>query len=385
MQHGEQSMRIESIHYSEFKDEPKEWQLADTTLDVINLVVGKNASGKSRLLNVISGLAKMLRGEVKGVYESGHYITSFSSSMHRYRYEIEMKNKVVERELFSMDEAVLLDRGKNGIGKIWSAGIKQNIDFETPPHLLAAQARRDNIQHSFFEDLHTWAKNLRHIQFGTTLGRDRVYMISQLTPSTDKEPEVTDPSEVSKLYVTAFQAFGKEFDECILRDLAALGYECVDVGMETVDINILQGPPIAVLFVQEKDLQTKTTQLMMSQGMFRALSVVIQLNYCIFRSTQRTLLIDDIGEGLDFKRAQSFISLLIERALKNNIQLIMTTNDRFVMNGVPLKYWGVLTRQGKHVEIANIRNSEKIFKEFEELGLNNFDFFSTNFFEEGRK
>jgi len=378
-------MRIESIQYTEFKDEPREWQLADTTFDGINLIVGKNASGKSRLLNVISGLAKMLRGEIKGVFESGQYLTSFSSGEHRYKYEIEQKNKKIEREVFSSDDQILLDRSKNGIGKIWYAEKKEKIDFETPPNFLAAQARRDNIQHPFFEDLHTWARNLRHIQFGTPLGRDVLYMITQLTPSTDKESEVTEPSEVSKLYITGFEAFGKEFDESILRDLAALGYECVDVGVEHLKINNLQGPPVAMLFLQEKDLQIKTTQITMSQGMFRALSVVIQLNYCILRGTQRTPLIDDIGEGLDFRRTQSFIALLIERALKNNIQLIMTTNDRFVMNGVPLIYWGVLTRRGNHVEIANIRNSEKIFREFEELGLSNFDFFSTNFFEEGRK
>ena len=94
------------------------------------------------------------------------------------------------------------------------------------------------------------------------------------------------------------------------------------------------------------------------------------------------MLIDDIGEGLDFSRAQSFISLLIERALANRIQLIMTTNDRFVMNGVPLKYWSVIRRTRSNVRLVNIRNSKKVFQEFEMLGLNNFDFFSTNFFEE---
>ena len=86
---------------------------------------------------------------------------------------------------------------------------------------------------------------------------------------------------------------------------------------------------------------------------------------------------------MDFSRAQSFISLLISHAEENQLQLIMTTNDRFVMNGVPLKYWGVLSRKGHEVNITNILNAPRIFAEFEQLGLNNFDFFSTNFFEEG--
>ena len=117
--------------------------------------------------------------------------------------------------------------------------------------------------------------------------------------------------------------------------------------------------------------------------MFRALSLVIHLNFCIFRHEPRTILIDDIGEGLDFSRSQSFISLLIERARNNNIQLIMTTNDRFVMNGVPLKNWGVISRSGGRVKLVNINNSKKVFEEFEYLELNNFDFFSSKFFEDG--
>jgi hypothetical protein len=52
--------------------------------------------------------------------------------------------------------------------------------------------------------------------------------------------------------------------------------------------------------------------------------------------TPATILIDDIGEGLDFDRSSRLIKLLIEIAEKNeNIRLIMSTNDRFVMNAVP--------------------------------------------------
>ena len=58
----------------------------------------------------------------------------------------------------------------------------------------------------------------------------------------------------------------------------------------------------------------------------------------------------------------------------------MTTNDRFVMNGVPLDYWGVVVRDGCHVRLLNIRNSRKLFSEFSEFGLNNFDFFSRELF-----
>jgi hypothetical protein len=57
----------------------------------------------------------------------------------------------------------------------------------------------------------------------------------------------------------------------------------------------------------------------------------------------------------------------------------MTTNDRFVMNQVPLEYWSVLVRKAGVVKLFNRLNSEKKFEDFKYLGLSNFDFFSSDF------
>lgn len=63
----------------------------------------------------------------------------------------------------------------------------------------------------------------------------------------------------------------------------------------------------------------------------------------------------------------------------------MTTNDRFIMNGVPLKHWAVVDRVNSKVKLVNQLNSPQIFEDFEDFGLNNFDFFASNFFKEGMK
>ena len=91
-------------------------------------------------------------------------------------------------------------------------------------------------------------------------------------------------------------------------------------------------------------------------------------------------MIDDIGEGLDFERSSSLIRLLIKKASSSKFQLIMTTNDRFVMNNMPIKYWTILDRVGSECLVYNYRNSRKLFNEFELTGLNNFDLFSSNLF-----
>ncbi len=95
-----------------------------------------------------------------------------------------------------------------------------------------------------------------------------------------------------------------------------------------------------------------------------------------------TILIDDIGEGLDFERATNLIKFLVEKAenLKGKIQLFMTTNDRFVMNNVPLKYWIVVDRTNGKIGIYSPSTHPDVFEKFEDIGLNNFDFFSGEYY-----
>jgi hypothetical protein len=91
-------------------------------------------------------------------------------------------------------------------------------------------------------------------------------------------------------------------------------------------------------------------------------------------------LIDDIGEGLDNDRSNSLIELIIEKIKDSSVQVIMTTNDRFVMNKVPLEYWSVIQRIPKKSLFYNYQNSKSTFEEFKRTGLNNFDFLSYEYY-----
>ena len=57
----------------------------------------------------------------------------------------------------------------------------------------------------------------------------------------------------------------------------------------------------------------------------------------------------------------------------------MATNDRFVMNRVPLEYWSVIRRLPNMSKIYNYQNSKELFDNFEFTGLSNFDFFSSDY------
>jgi hypothetical protein len=163
-----------------------------------------------------------------------------------------------------------------------------------------------------------------------------------------------------------------------------IGYKISNIGTKSPISKEapLDGEPQS-LYIQEIDLFEKTEQRYMSQGLFRALSLIIQINYSLLAKKPSCILIDDIGEGLDFERASAIIKVLISKAEFGLVQLIMTTNDRFIMNGVPLEYWSVIERKSGLAKLHNIYNSKQIFDDFKFTGLNNFDFFSSQFYLDG--
>jgi hypothetical protein len=133
------------------------------------------------------------------------------------------------------------------------------------------------------------------------------------------------------------------------------------------------------LYIKEADLNSVTEQAEISQGMFRALSLFIQINYSLLASKPSCIVIDDIGEGLDYQRSSSIIKILIEKAETGLVQLIMSTNDEFIMNGVPIEYWSLIERTPGSAKLHNIYNSREKIEEFKFIGLNNFDLFTSEF------
>ena len=185
--------------------------------------------------------------------------------------------------------------------------------------------------------------------------------------------------------------FKTEFQQTIISDMNKVGYSISKVGTKPPPFEVLKqyavgtfsGNPENVpffIYVQESDLKSETGQPEMSQGIFRVLSLLIQVNYFLMAGDSSCIIIDDIGEGLDYQRSSAIIKVLIEKAKIGSIQLIMTTNDENIMNGVPLEYWLVIERKPGVAKLHNYSNSPEQFEQFKHIGLNNFDFFASEFY-----
>jgi ABC-type lipoprotein export system ATPase subunit len=374
-------MKLKKMKFVEYAGKSNEWNAEKCTLENINLIVGKNASGKSRILNSINSLANVLSRQNKLDYPSGDYEVFFDKNGKEIQYLLKFEENRVIKERLIIDN-VLMERNSDGTGKIYSNEFKKNMKFQAQVDEVAAFSKLDSIQHPFLNDLFNWGDSLIHFHFGKTLGQETLVSFIK-AEKREKQIDLKDTNQVIGIFKKGLDSYSDKYVSAIKDDMAEIGYDIneIDIGSPKSIRVIAPFPsPLMSIRVKEADLNEFVDQHGMSQGMFRALSLIIQLNYASFAQQPSCVLIDDIGEGLDYERSTSLIKLIIKKAENTPTQLIMATNDRFVMNNVPLQYWTIIHRIRNRAICLNNRNSPKLFADFEMTGLNNFDLFSSNYF-----
>ncbi|MEN8220912.1 MAG: hypothetical protein ABFS56_32080 [Pseudomonadota bacterium] len=73
-------MKLKSIQYKQQDGQNQEWKLEGCILNKVNLMVGKNATGKTRTLNIILALTNLLSGEFKPELESSSLQVTFEDN-----------------------------------------------------------------------------------------------------------------------------------------------------------------------------------------------------------------------------------------------------------------------------------------------------------------
>lgn len=371
-------MSLKKLTYSEYKDTPKHWKLETCDFSTINLVTGRNATGKSRLISVLASFCGLLSGSL-GAPSNGSFKAEIQIEKDLYLVELEFSEDQTIYESVTVNEKQLLKRDRDGKGFVFYSKQNQTIDFLVDEKTVALQQRRDELQHPFIVALANWALGCEIILFGT--GKSGPIQLSALE-NLIKAPPNPFFQVIVQIYHRAYLNFGDDFDKAIIRDMAYIDYKLTDVGAEDLRQYFTSfknlGEPVIGMFVKEELQDFKLTEMEMSSGMLRALTLVIRINEAVFSRRPTLMLIDDIGEGLDFARSTKLVDLIIEHSLKSDIQLVMTSNDRFIMNQVPLKYWLLLKRKESTVFSFNERTNPADFKNFEYSGQSNFDFFRSN-------
>lgn len=372
-------MFLQTLSYIENHTKDCPWSVNNVTFGKINLIVGKNSTGKTRLLNIIKNVGLFFTGAKK---LTGTQIIEFSFKDGKvlYNYKVETVNSKIQFESLVTGRRKLLSRSKDGIGSIYSQDKKEQLRFKIPETEMAIVTKRDEIQHPFLEAFFNWGDSIKSFDFGKTEGKDKLILVTNEKYLENVNFKNND--EIVLLYSKAFNDLGEPFKKQVIDDINEIGFEIEDIVISSVDevqSDMISSKPVGLL-IKERGHSHKVFSYAMSQGLYRALSLFIILRIAQHFCPPDLIVIDDIGEGLDFERSTSLIKRIYDLAKKANIQLIMSTNDRFTMNAVPLKHWNIMYRVGSECTVFNYKNSKEMFDEFSEYGLSNFDLFSSNYF-----
>lgn len=377
-------MKLIKFAYYEYENSPRYWELKQFDLNKINLIVGSNSSGKSRTLNVIAALARVLL-KPKLPFNSGSFNASFKTNEDQiFEYSVKYFEGSVYSEKLLIDEVVYLNRDINGEGEMENSQLNTKVKFKIPLNELVV-TRRDQYQYPYLEKLYSWAKNTRHFKFAKDEEKSTLALIDS-NKSTDDNQSLKESNQAIEIFRKANAKYGVNFKSNVINDFNSIGYDISDVTfgvLQSIKFESPVGSKVMGLRVHENDRDYNTDQNEMSDGMFRALSIIIHYNYFALEGRELNVLIDDIGEGLDFSKSTKLINLLINKTENLDVQLIMSSNDKFVMNSTDLSYWQIISRNSGIVEMFNKHNSSEKFDDFKFTGLNNFDFLSTDFFTTG--
>lgn len=376
-------MELRFFSYTRNKGTKNEWAIKGSPndnsslfLNDINLIVGQNATGKSRTIRAILDLADLVSGlktPEQLVYRTASFFAVFIEPGIETEYRLELQDGQVVDELLTINKEIKLDRKKQ---ILYYEGQGASLPFQTDANVVAV-TRRDRQQQSYMEPIFLWGRNLSCYSFGSSLGQSLFVKDISLNLDDSTQPRVTD--KVSGLFVKALREFS-DIKQLVIDDMKEVGYMLTDIKSSKPKVVSLDAYGISV---KEEGLMDYTDQVEMSQGMFRCLSLIIQIEYSLLSNRPSCILIDDIGEGLDFERSQSLIKLIVRKAASSHLQVIMTTNNRFVMNNIDLRYWHIISRENEKSVFYNSKNSERTFVDFSITGLNNFDFFATQFYKQG--
>lgn len=369
-------MILKALKYTRYLGESNEWSITGKENEFayfgnINLLVGKNASGKSRTLNVIREVANLLSGNLlvnKLCIDTQRFQLIFSENDTKYEYFLDIKNKIVVDEILSVNGKEVLNRRKNTLTN--KKGFTVPLTLED--HQLAI-TETDKYGEPYFRSFILWGKSLKNYFFSNQNEKNHLVQNYMIENKDDKDVE--DTSVLLNTFYKGKESFGKKFTSEIKSDMKFLGYYLSDISIEKLS----GGYGICV----EEDGRYIVTQIDMAQGMFRTLSLFIMLTYARLSNLSLCILVDDMGEGVDFDRSKILIDIAFKKIAQSNIQFMMTSNDRNIMNQIPLKHWSVIDRDKSKSVFYDYTNSKETFDDFKYTGLNNFEFISTDFYKNG--
>jgi len=343
-------MLIKSFEYDSYI-----WTLDTIYLNLLNLIVGENAVGKSKSLKALVEVAKFIKGsfstDLNIVHKCRIVFQDSNGKELIYSYHGSIEEILEESLIFDGDVVISRNQHQSKIKK----------DFVNPPkNKLVIQSQRDTNKYPEFELVMSWAEHTRGFSF-SDLSSSKPYNIPSM---------FSDEMDFSELFMKLDE--GKR--KFVKDKMCELGYKVKAIDPQKID-------KFNFVTLKEEDVSVPLFSSSMSNGMLRVFYIFTYMAYIADAEGAKTFLVDDLGEGLDYSRSSKLSKIMFNYCKENDIQLIVTSNDSFLMNAIDLSNWIILRRKGNKVTTYCQITHPEMFNKFRRMGLNNFDMLSTDFME----
>ena len=326
------------------------WHLEKLMLHQQNLIVGMNAVGKSRSLEALGNVIRFIKNDSEQIKKDFSCTLKLSNG-HQVVYSFELTEGMIKSESLEIDGDPKIERN--------SSNTEMYGESVNPPaNKLLIQARRDTMRYPEIEEIILWAEHTS------------MFVFSNITAST---------RSLSPYMLSAEPLFPDMYDQIknqqtlLIDYIKTLGYQIDKIDVEE------NSSGSKSLLIYENGVDKPMMYYDLSNGMFRVFCVLLYMIYSSTLSEARCLMIDDMGEGLDYRRSTKLGKIVFDYCKNNSIQLIVTSNDSFLMDSVPLDLWNILHRNGRIVSCLNSQTHQELFTKFARTGLSNFDILSSNF------
>lgn len=343
-------MRLVSFGYKEAG-----WELRDlSTLNTINLLVGRNATGKTRTIKALGNITSFLQMRTTAtwspVFETALSFASDNDADWKMDYSFKVNNGLIEKESLIVNGNQIIKRTKI------STRYKSQV-INPPADKLVVQVRRDMEQYPEIESLMNWAEGVVSIS------------CSDISPYSDRVAGISsNPFTFSELV----EKLSDSEKQNVIVLASNLGYRISNIKM-------IEASGIKLVKLRESSVSGEMIDAQLSSGMLRTLYLLCFVSIVKQYRQVSMLLIDDMSEGLDYRRSVDLGKIIFDYCAENGMQIIASSNDSFLMDVVDISNWQVLRREGGKVSSVNQSNSPDLFRKFRMTGLSNFDFFSSDF------
>lgn len=358
------------IKLKAFAYKETEWELKEINFQAINLIVGQNATGKSKTFFAIATVAKLIMQEVTLPPFDMSATLSFIDENKVLDYAFKIEDKQVVYEELLVDNKIILKRTSDKCEL-----LKESI--VPPKDKFVVQVQRDTIKYPYFEEIMEWASNMYGVIFSKITSDPRIknttfslinsrVSLHEMLGSFDKDilPKITKSLVKIGYPIELLLKFPNEL-------LNKFPNEFLEKFPNRLDVDMY--------FFVENDIKRFLMFSEISNGMYRVFYILVYLYYLSLKEKARTIIIDDLGEGLDYAKSNAFSKYVIEFCKTHNIQLFVSSNDSFIMDNTPLEYWNILVREKSKVYAINPKNNPQIFNDFKMTGLSPFDLFASDF------